>query len=178
MKVKGRKEMRLKLLIAVPLVLLLAAGSSGAATTEARITPVRLGTIRISETTLEEAKAEFGEPAKIKPLGTGCWERMKRLYWGDDLRILFVYVDGRHVVLTPRVSARHVDLANGDRWRVATAEGLEVGDTEDRLRELYPRARNYGSRTYTLEVRNEYQYLSAILGQDDRVKALSASEQC
>ena len=64
--------MRVKFFVVVPFLLLSVAAPSIAATTEARITPVRLGALRISETTLEEAKALLGEPTKVKPLGTRC----------------------------------------------------------------------------------------------------------
>ena len=160
-------------------VLVLAMVSSAlAATTTAEITPNKFGSLRLAETTLEEAKGILGEPTRVKRLGQGCWDRMKRVWWGDDLRILFILSGGDHVVHTPRVTATQIDVAGGDRWRVMTGRGLQVGDSKARLLELYPNAKNYGSRTYTLLVRDGYKYQTATVDDNDRVKALTASHSC
>jgi hypothetical protein len=131
------------------------------------------------KTTLADAKAQLGEPTKINPIGRGCWDRMKRLSWGDHLKILFVYSGDHHVVHTPKVMAKQFPVAGNDRWRVATGRGLEVGDSKERMIELYPNADNHGrGRTYTLLVKDEYKYLTATLDSSDRVKSLLASESC
>jgi hypothetical protein len=154
-------------------------GPAAAATTDATITPSRLGPLRISKTTLAEARAQLGEPTKVNPLGDGCFARMKRLSWGDDLKLLFVYSGEHHVVHTPKVMAKQFPVAGNDRWQVATARGLQVGDSKDRMFELYPNADNHGSgRTYNLVVKHEYKYMTATLDSTDRVASLLASESC
>ena len=170
--------MKEKTFVASLLFIALMAPASFAATTTAEITPNRFGSLRLAETTLEEAKDILGEPSRVKRLGPGCWDKMKRVWWGDDLRILFILSGGHHVVHTPRVTATQIDVAGGDRWRVMTGRGLQVGDSKARLLELYPNARNYGSRTYTLLVRDGYKYQTATLDDHDRVKALAASHSC
>jgi hypothetical protein len=151
---------------------------TSAATVDAEITPDRFGSFRISETTLREAKRTLGEPTKIERIGQGCWDRMKILKWGPDLRILFIYSGGHHVVHTPRTKARIIDVAGGDRWRMVTGRGLEIGDSKRRLLDLYPNAKNHGTRTYTLLVRDGYKYQTATLDRSDRVVALAASHSC
>ena len=170
--------MRSKFLVAVPFLVLLVAAPSGAATTEVSITPDRLGPLKIAETTLEEAKAHLGEPTNVRHLGRGCWDGMKRLSWGPDLKILFVRSEDHHVVQMPKVSAKDLDVAAGDRWRVSTGRELQVGDSERRLLDLYPRAKSRGGRSYTLIVKDGYKYLSARLDQADRVAWISAAESC
>ena len=171
--------MRLRLVVVLSLSSLLVVGPASATTLDASITASRLGSLRIMKTTLAEAKAQLGEPTKIKPLGDGCFARMKRLSWGDDLKILFVYSGDHHVVHTPKVMAKQFPVVNNDRWRVATARGLEVGDSMERMIELYPNADNNGSgRTYNLIVKDGYKYLTATLDSSDRVKSLLASESC
>ena len=154
------------------------AGVAAAATTTATITPEKFGSLVLQESTVADAKALFGQPTKIRKLGPGCWDNMKRLYWGSGLNIYFYSSRGSHRVLQPIVKQTLIDLANGDRWRVETGRGLQIGDTEKRLLELYPKAKNHGSRTYTLLVRDGYKYQTATLDADDRVKKLSAALSC
>lgn len=169
--------------VAVLGLAILVVGPTAAAMSEGAslqtITPGRLGPLKIGETTLAEAKEQLGDPTKINPIGDGCFPRMKRLSWGDDLKILFVYSEDHHVVHTPKVMAKQFPVAGNDRWHVATAKGLEVGDSKERMLELYPNADNNGSgRTYNLVVKDEHKYLTATLDPSDRVASLLASELC
>ena len=170
--------MKIRTLSLVSFLVVALASGVLAATTTAEITPNRFGSLRLAETTLEEAKDILGDPTRVKRLGQGCWDKMKRVWWGDELRILFILSQGKHVVHTPRVTAPIIDVANGDKWRVETGRGLQIGDTRERLLELYPNAKNYGSRTYTLLVRDGYKYQTATLDDSDRVTALAASHSC
>ena len=171
--------MRSRWVAVLGLAILVVGPTAAAATTEATITVNGLGPLKIGETTLAEAKDQLGEPTKVNPLGDGCFARMKRLSWGDDLKILFVHSGGQHVVHTPKVMAKQFPVAGNDRWQVATARGLQVGDSMERMFELYPNADNHGSgRTYNLLVKDEYKYLTATLDPTDRVGSLLASESC
>jgi hypothetical protein len=168
-----------RLVAVLCLAAFLVIGPASAATMDAIITTNRLGPLRLNKTTLAEAKAQLGEPTKINPIGQGCWDRMKRLSWGDDLKILFVYSRNHHVVHTPKVMSKQFPVSGNDRWRAATARGLEVGDTKERMLELYPNADNNGSgRTYNLVIKDGYKYLTATLDSDGRVASLLASETC
>ena len=164
-------------LISLGLVLALT-GVAAAATTTAEITPDKFGTLVLQESTIDDAKTLFGEPTQFKRLGEGCWDKMRRLKWGTGLTIFFYLSRGEQRVLQPVVKQRLLDLANGDQWRVETGRGLTIGDSKKRLLELYPKAKNYGSRTYTLLVKDGYKYQTATLDADDRVKKLSAAISC
>ena len=168
----------MKRLTALVFALSVLAATARAATTTAEITPGRFGSLVLAESTLNDAKALFGEPTKTKRFGEGCWDNMRRLWWGDDLSIFFYESEGKNRVLQPIVKNAQIDLANGDRWRVETGRGLTIGDSKKRLLELYPKAKNHGTRTYTLLVKDGYKYQTATLDADDRVKKLSAALSC
>ena len=153
-------------------------GLAAAATETVSITPNRLGSLVLEESTKEDAKALFGDPTNEKQLGDGCWPDMQRLRWGTGLTITFYSDDGVHRVLQPTVKETAIDLATGDQWRVETGRGLKIGDSKRRLLDLYPKAKNYGTRTYTLLVREGYKYQTATLDRGDRVTRLSAAVSC
>ena len=167
-----------KSLLAVAIATLALSGVATAATETVSITPNRLGSLVLEESTIEDATALFGEPTETEEIGDGCWTGMRRLRWGTDLSIVFYLDDDTHRVLQPVVKDGTLDLADGNQWRVETGRGLKIGDSKRRLVDLYPKAKNYGTRTYTLLIREGYKYQTATLDGDDRVKKLSAAVSC
>ena len=136
---------RIRIIVALPTVLLtvlLWTGVLGVVPVRAHpidlMKPNRAGPIIRGETTMGELRAWFGRPTHRKVKRVGCI-RVIRARWGSELR---VYASRGEVRIAEAifVSARRITSADHGDLRVHTRRGLRVGDSEDRLRELYPRS--------------------------------------
>lgn len=160
---------RRRLIVAPPSVLLtvlLWNGALGVAPAQAHpvdlMKPNRAGPIIRGETTMSELRAWFGRPTDRKIKRVGC-VRVIRARWGSNLSVYAsrgeVRIAEAIFVRAPRIrSAEHGDL------RMHTGRGLRVGDSEDRLRELYPRSRgetHAGHTHYRLRTGDFGAYLMA-----------------
>jgi hypothetical protein len=105
----------------------------------------RIGPIRLGETTLSEARAWFGEPAARRRMQLGCI-RAIRARWGRRLVVFFALGDRTAVQGTVRkrtiTSDRHGELS------IRTRRGLGIGDSNRKLRRLYPNARRVKHRRH------------------------------
>jgi hypothetical protein len=101
--------------------------------------PNRAGPIIRGETTIAELRAWFGRPTGRTIERVGC-VRVIRARWGSELT---VYASRGEVRIAEAifVRARRIGSAEHGDLRMHTSRGLRVGDSEDRLRELYPRAK-------------------------------------
>src|SRR5688500_15033046 len=94
----------------------------------------RVGPIRTGETTVADMEDLFGEPRSRDFVRVGC-SRVLRLRW-HQLQT-FSY-KGEKVIVDVRVRSDRVRAESGT-YRFHTKRDLVVGDSEERLRELYPR---------------------------------------
>lgn len=93
----------------------------------------KVGPIQSGETTVREMKDLFGEPRARTVKRVGC-SKVVQLRW-DKIQT-FSY-RSEHVVVDVRVRSDRVRSEEGV-LRFHTRRGLRVGDSEARLRELYP----------------------------------------
>ena len=97
------------------------------------VTPNRLGPIQMYVTTVAEMKDLFGEPRSRTVKQVGCF-KVVRLRW-DGLQT-YHYRQER-TMYDVRIRDEQIQALQG-AYRFHTRRGLRVGDTEARLRELYP----------------------------------------
>ena len=97
------------------------------------VTPNRVGPIEMNETTVAETKEIFGEPRSRLVKQVGCF-KVVRLRW-DGLQT-YHYKQSK-TIADVRIRDEQIQAAQGV-YRFHTKRGLQVGDTEARLRELYP----------------------------------------
>lgn len=140
---------------------LVVGGTAGAHNGE-DVTPNKAGPIRRGETTMAQMRDWFGEPTATKVVRVGCI-RVNRVRWGQRLMVYAVRDARRHVsaIFVQRhtiTSAEHGDLT------VHTVKGLEVGDRERRLRNLYPNSEpitHSGHTHYRLDTNRFGEYVMA-----------------
>lgn len=102
----------------------------------------RVGPIRTNRTTTAEMKQIFGEPSSRKVIRVGC-SRVIRLRWRDQIQTLTYSGDEQRRIVDVKVLARDVQTSQAGRtYSFHTRRGLRVGDSEARLRELYPGRRD------------------------------------
>lgn len=126
------------------------------------MTPDRAGPIVRGETIMRDLREWFGRPTDRKLVRVGC-ERVISAGWDGELRVYAAREEPRTVraifVRTRNItSAEHGDLTMHTRRR------LRVGDSEARLRRLYPRSvpEMHGSHThYRLRTNDNGSYLMA-----------------
>jgi hypothetical protein len=160
------------------IVLAVAIGCSGFAVAGAAtahnpdvIRPAKAGPIVREETTLAQLRDWFGPPTVRRPVTVAC-SRVTKARWGRRLQVYAWRDEDRHVaaVFVRRLSlhsTEHGDLA------IHTARGLSVGDSERRLRRLYPRARpqtHAGHTHYRLRTGAYDAYLMAKVVANDVVQ--------
>jgi hypothetical protein len=114
----------------------------GSATGLGRV--LRIGDFRPQrDATVAAARAAFGRPSS-----TGAGRNACPIAWrGIGIRILFANF-GAGSACAPRLGSAQVAVVRGRRW--STAQGLRVGATPKRLREVYPGADRVGARSYRI----------------------------
>jgi hypothetical protein len=96
----------------------------------------RIGPIHFGTTSLRRAKAFFGEPTVRKRVPLGCIRAIKAR-WGRKLTLFFTA--GRpHVAIQGTLRKRRIMSDVHGALRIHTRKGLRVGDSNRRLRRLYP----------------------------------------
>jgi hypothetical protein len=103
------------------------------------IRPAKAGPIVREETTLAQLRDWFGPPTVRRPVTVAC-SRVTKARWGWRLQV-YAWRDGDHHAAAVFVRRRSLhSLEHGDLM-IHTARGLRVGDSERRLKRLYPRSR-------------------------------------
>jgi hypothetical protein len=123
---------------ALILVALLPANEASAHPRDAIVAGKRIGPVRFDTTRLRRAKAFFGEPTVQKRVPLGCIRAIKAR-WGRKLTLFFT-TDRPHVAIQGTVRRRRIISKVHGALRIHTPKGLRVGDSNRRLRRLYPNA--------------------------------------
>ena len=113
----------------------------------------RVGPIQTGETTVADMEDLFGEPRSRDVVRVGC-SRVLRLRWHQ---IQTYSYRGEKVIVDVRVRSDRVRAESG-AYRFHTKRDLVVGDSEARLRELYPRRKGIthaGHTHYVLAEANQ-----------------------
>ena len=105
---------------------------------------LRIGDLRPQRNaTVAAARAAFGRPSSSRDRDSLC-----PIAWRSvGVRILFANF-GAGSACAPRLGSAQVAVVSGRRWR--TAQGLRIGETPGRLREVYPGADRVGARSYRI----------------------------
>jgi len=132
--VKAKKETDMfKTLITGAIALSLLVGPAAQAHEKDLITAKGLvGPIRVNETTTSEMREMFGPPKARKIVRIGC-SRVVKLRW-EDIQT-FSY-RGQGIVVDVKVLSRVVEALD-ESYAIHTLKGLQVGDSERRLKRLY-----------------------------------------
>jgi hypothetical protein len=121
---------------ALVFVALIPANRAAAHPQDAIVAGKRIGPVRLGTTTVRRAKAFFGEPTVQKRVPLGCIRALKAR-WGRRLTMFFTA--GRpHVAIQGTIRKRRIMSAVHGPLRIHTRKGLRVGDSNRRLRRLYP----------------------------------------
>ena len=97
------------------------------------MTPEQVGPITMNETTVAEMKDLFGEPRSRRVKTVGC-SKVVRLRWNH---IQTYHYKEPKTIIDVRVRSDHIPAETG-AYRFHTRRDLRVGDSEARLRQLYP----------------------------------------
>ncbi len=111
----------------------------------------QVGPIKTNRSTIRDMKQIFGEPTRRKVVRVGC-SRVVRLRWRDQMQTYTYRGDEERRIVDVKILARTVRVAETS-FRFHTRKGLRVGDTEARLRDLYPHRRgevHHGHTHYIL----------------------------
>jgi hypothetical protein len=114
---------------------------AGAATAQDQdlIRPSKAGPIVREETTLAQLRDWFGPPTVRRPVTVAC-SRVTKARWGRRLQVYAWRDEARHVAAV-FVRRRSLHSSEHGDLLIHTARGLKVGNSERRLRRLYPRSR-------------------------------------
>jgi hypothetical protein len=166
--------MRKSFAVAVAFSLLALVSPASAHWRDAIVGGAKAGPIVLGETTVRQAKRWFGEPTDQRIVQKGCVRAVK-VKWGDDLIVFAQRYQGRfqpigEAVVGTRV-LRSEELGN---FQIHTRRDLRVGDSEERLRELYPNAQPETHRGHTHYVLGTGRNAGRLLGKviDGTVMAL------
>jgi hypothetical protein len=132
------KVLRIALCVAVVCSGLVVAGAATAHNPDV-IRPAKAGPIAREETTLAQLRDWFGPPTVRRPVTVAC-SRVTKARWGRRLQVYAWRDEDRHVAAV-FVRKRSLHSREHGDLTIHTARGLRVGDTERRLRRLYPRSR-------------------------------------
>lgn len=127
-----------------------------------RVTPNRAGPIVRGETTMRELREWFGDPTRRKTVRLGC-ERVISAGWDGRVRV-YVTRERPRTVAAIFVRARSIASAEHGDLTMHTGRGLRVGNSESRLRRLYPRSEpetHAGHTHYRLRTDADGPYLMA-----------------
>jgi hypothetical protein len=100
------------------------------------VTPRKAGPIVREETTLAQMRDWFGDPTERRTVTVAC-SRVTKARWGRRLLVYAWRDHGRHVAAV-FIRARSLRSREHGELTIETARGLSVGDSERRLRRLYP----------------------------------------
>jgi hypothetical protein len=108
-----------------------------------------VGPIRLNESRLPRLKEWFGEPTSRKIIEIGCVRAVK-MRWGVRLVAIAPRYRGRTQRIAQVLVLRRTihSSAHGD-LTIHTGKGLRIGDSEDRLQELYPNVDGETHRGHT-----------------------------
>jgi hypothetical protein len=136
--------------IAVAIIGLVAAiGPAPAHTADLIAAGDRAGPIVLGESRLSQLKNWFGEPTARKVVSVQCVNAV-RMRWGTRLVVLAPHYQGRtQRVAQATVSTRTIHSSRDGDLTMHTEKGLHVGDSEERLRELYPNRKGDTHRGHT-----------------------------
>ena len=148
-------------------VLLLATLTAGLLTSSASAHPDdlmtangRVGPIRTGETTTRHMKEMFGEPRDRDVVRVGC-SRVVRLRW----RGIQIYAYRQNYkVVDVKVNNREVRASQLDRtYTFHTRRGLNVGDSQRKVKRLYPKSDRYRHAGHTHYILGESRYGTRLL---------------
>ena len=122
--------------IALSLALVMMAAPAGAHQADLMTARGKVGPIQNGETTTADMRELFGEPSEKKIVRVGC-SRVIRLRWGNELQTHTYKGDVDRHIIDVMVLARVVH-GEGAVYRFHTYKGLRVGDSEEKVNELYP----------------------------------------
>jgi hypothetical protein len=126
------------------------------------MTPSSAGPIVRGETTLHDLREWFGSPTQQKDVRVGC-EQVISAGWDGALRV-YAARERPRTVGAIFIRARNITSAEHGELTMHTRERLRVGNSEDRLRRLYPRSvpETHGGHThYRLRTDDNGSYLMA-----------------
>lgn len=133
-----------------------------------RVTAHRAGPIVRGETTMRELRTWFGGPTHWKVVRVGC-ERVISAGWDGELRVYAARGRPR-TVRAIFVRARTITSAEDGELSMHTRKRLRVGNSENRLRRLYPGSEpeTHGGHThYRLRTDDSGAYLMAKVVDDE-----------
>lgn len=96
----------------------------------------KVGPIQNGETTISDMRDLFGDPSERKVVRVGC-SRVIKLRWGNELQTYTYRGDDSRHIIDVKVLARRVHAGDAV-YRIHTYKGLRVGDSEAKVKELYP----------------------------------------
>lgn len=126
------------------------------------MTPGRAGPIVRGETTMRDLREWFGSPTQQQRLRVGC-ERVISAGWDGELRV-YAALERPRTVRAIFIRARNITSAEHGELTMHTRQRLRVGNSEARLRRLYPRSvpETHGGHThYRLRTDDSGSYLMA-----------------
>jgi hypothetical protein len=127
-----------------------------------RVTPHRAGPIVRGDTIMRELRGWFGSPSGRKTIRVDC-ERVISAGWEGKLRVYATRATPR-MVAAIFVRAPSITSAEHGELTMHTRKGLRIGNSEGRLRHLYPRAglETHGGHThYRLHTADDGPYMMA-----------------
>ncbi|MDP9066968.1 MAG: hypothetical protein M3N53_01290 [Actinomycetota bacterium] len=136
----------------------------------------KVGPIQNGRTNNADMRDMFGRPSYRDVIRVGC-SRVVRLRWRGQIQSFAYRADEQRRVVDVRVLAREVEAADGSSYTFHTRRGLRVGDSQRRLRELYPNADPMTHAGHTHYKLGEGRYGTKLLAKvvDDVVVQLEAA---
>jgi hypothetical protein len=166
--------MRFGRAVIVAIALSLIAGGTVHAHERDRFTAKQAGPIDVGKTTLDQTTKWFGDPSVTKKVQRGC-VKVTMARWGKSLKMYHYRIDGELEVAEVWVWRRTVTSTKHGDLTMHTIKGLRVGDSLDRLLELYPEASKYkykGKTFYELRPATPSKGRLRAVVKDEKVRGL------
>jgi hypothetical protein len=126
-----------------------AIGPAPAHTSDAVIAGDQAGPIELGETRISDLKEWFGEPTASKVVSVQCI-KATRMRWGRRLVVIVPRYKGRNQrVGQATVWKRTIESSRDGDLTMHTTKGLRVGDSEEKLNDLYPNRKGETHRGHT-----------------------------